>query len=110
MTAYIPPRERLTFYSCGPGYDLYEHQTVTFILTDRAQINNRLTAESDDSQPIPPRSMGMGVAMIIDCRARVWISYVNVSVFLYPPGGDVYYSFDLRPYLEPATEAKANTT
>ena len=110
MTAYVPSREHLAFYSGGPGYDALEYQTVTFILTDRAQINNRLTANSNNSQPVPPKPMGMSVAIIIDRSGRVWLSYIKVSVFLYPSQRDVYYNFDLRPYLEPAAQAETNAT
>ena len=84
VTAYIPSRERLTFYGGGPGYDALEYQTVTFILTDGAQISNRLMADSDNSQPTPLKPMGMTVAIIIDCSGRIWLSYVEVLDFFIP--------------------------
>ena len=102
ITAFVPSRERLTFYSDGPGYDLLEYQTITFILTDWARINNRLTADSDNCEPSPPKPAGMNVAVIIDCTGRVWLSYVQVLLFNYPSERDVRFDFDLRPYLDPA--------
>jgi len=110
MTAYIPSRERLTFYGGGPGYNALEYQTVTFILTDGASINNRLTADGGNSQLTPSKPMGMTVAIIIDRSGRIWLSYVKVLVFHYPSQRDIYYNFDLRPYLDPAVQTETSTT
>ena len=110
MTAYVPSRERLTFYGGGAGYDALEYQTITFILTDWARINNRITADIDNCEPPPLQRAGMDVEVIIDRTGRIWLSYVQVSLFLYPTEGDNDFHFDLRPYLDPPVQTEMSNT